>query len=60
MTSEQLAEARQLAGTARLGAETEYLRALLRVGLALLDRAEAAPSTPVVSAPPAPPKPRKS
>jgi hypothetical protein len=49
MSPEQLAEARRLASSSRFGADAEYLRALLGVGLAILDRLEA----------PAPPKPSR-
>jgi hypothetical protein len=64
MSPEQLAEARRLASSSRFGADAEYLRALLGVGLAILDRLEA-PAPPVEVAPPAtvapaaPPKPSR-
>lgn len=66
MSAEQLAEARRLASSSRYAADADYLRALLVVGLAILDRLEA-PAPPVKVAPagahdPAPdpePKPKR-
>jgi hypothetical protein len=65
--SPDLAHARTLAASARLGGPTEYLRALLGVALAILDRlpepvqvveAEPAPAPTPAPAPPAAGKPK--
>ena len=65
--SPDLAHARTLAASARFGGPTEYLRALLGVALAILDRlpepvqaveAEPAPAPPPAPATPAAGKPK--